>query len=386
MKVSLAHHWLFSMRGGEKVLEQFKLLFPQAPIACVVMGLEKLSPCLKESEYNASMLQKMGGVRSLYKQLLPLHPWLIRNISVDPSTQLCLSSDASMIKGIRLPEGCKHICYCHSPPRYLWDLQDQYTEGSGLAKAVFSLCGGYLRSFDKQSAEQVDRFVVNSRFVGERIERIYGRDCEVVYPPVELDDFELSERDDGYYLVVSQLTPYKKVELAVRACEQSKRKLMVIGMGEEYKKLQSLAGEFVTLRGHTSWPEVIEAFQGCRAFLYPQIEDFGITAVEAQACGKPVIAYGQGGATETVIDGKTGLHFSEQTVDGLIGALERFERGEHEITPTLCRENAERFSQSRFRREMAEIILKICPEAAAAMDWEEDDMPSADAQETPCVT
>lgn len=371
------------MRGGEKVIEQIKLLFPEAPLACLATTREKLAPCLAEAEYTNSLLDRLGPLKSFYKQLLPLHPWLIGTISVDPETELCVSSDASMIKGIRLPEGCQHICYCHSPPRYLWDLEDQYTAGSRLSRLVFGMCGDYLRRFDKRAATRVDRFIANSQFVAERIRRIYGQECDVVYPPVDVDQFQLTERDEGYYLVVSQLTPYKKVELAVRACERSKRRLVVIGTGEELKHLQTIAGEYVTLRGHASWPEVIEAFHGCRAFLYPQVEDFGITAVEAQACGKPVLAFGQGGATETVIDGKTGLHFAEQTVESLIDAMQQLERGEHQITPAQCRANAERFSQDRFRREMAEIVLRVCPAAKEAMEL---DLVSASAPTTPEAT
>lgn len=351
------------MRGGEKVLEQFKMLFPEAPIACLAVDREGLADRLRESAYTNSALDRCKPLKPFYKQALPLHPWLIRNIKIDPETRLCLSSDASMIKGVRLPEGCRHICYCHSPPRYLWDLQGQYTEGSRVAKLVFRYCGDYLRSFDKQAASRVDHFISNSRFVADRIARVYAKPCDVVYPPVAVDEFHESSSDDGYYLIVSQLTPYKKVELAVRACELAKKRLVVIGVGEERERLDALAGDYVSLRGRVSWEGVKQAYQGCKAFLFPQIEDFGITALEAQACGKPVIAYAEGGALETVIDGVTGLLFKEQKVDSLVDALERYERGEHDISPAACRKNAERFSPERFREEIAAVIKRVCPEA-----------------------
>ena len=386
MKVSLAHHWMFSMRGGEKVLEQFKLLFPESPIACLAVNRDHLVPCLKESVYTNSMLDRLGPLKRFYKQLLPLHPWLIRGIEVSPDTALCLSSDASMIKGVPLPEGSKHICYCHSPPRYLWDLQSEYTDGSKLSELVFRLCGSYLRAFDKQAAQRVDHFIANSYFVAKRIERNYGKQCDVVYPPVAVEEFEPTDSDDGYYLVVSQLTPYKKMELAVRACEEMKRRLVVIGTGEEFPRLQKIAGQYVTLRGKASWKEVKQAYQGCRAFLNPQVEDFGITAVEAQACGKPVIAYGEGGAIETVLDGQTGILFGEQTVAGMVSAIERFENGSHDLSPGSCRKNAERFAPARFREEIAEIVLRICPALEGSLMLEKPVSSASTNTEVTCST
>ncbi len=359
MKVVILHHWLVAMRGGEKVLEELIRLYPECEILTLVHIPGSTSSLIESRPIRQSLLGKLPvAIRKRYKSLLPLHPFLTRRISVPQDTDLVISTDAAMIKGIPIPEGVRHICYCHSPPRYLWGLQEQYETGAGalLKKRLLNLFGPGLREFDRKASLKVDTFIANSAFVAARIRKSYGRDSQVVYPPVDVADFSGPAHDGGYYLLVSQLTPYKKAEIAVRSFTEMNKQLVVIGSGEEIDRLRNIAGPTVDIRGRRPWSEVREAFMGCKAFLYPQIEDFGITAVEAQAAGKPVIAFAEGGALETVIDAETGILFHHQSVESLSEAVHRFETGDHKITPERCRLNAARFNPSRFRKEIEAIV------------------------------
>lgn len=359
MNVVILHHWLVAYRGGEKVLEELIKLYPDAEIRTLVYEKGATSELVESRPIKDSPLGRFPhAVRKRYKSLLPLHPYFIKRISIPKNTDIVISTDAGMIKGVPIPEGIKHICYCHSPPRYLWGLQEQYETGSGagLKKKVLDFFGPRLRKFDRDAARKVDRFIANSGFIANRIKDSYDCDAEVIYPPVATGEFEGEGQDKGFYLLVSQLTPYKKAELTVKAFNRMARPLVVIGGGELLEEIREMAGPTVDVRGRVPWHEVKEAFMNCRAFLYPQIEDFGITAVEAQAAGKPVIAYAQGGALETVIENKTGIFFKDQTADSMIEAVERFESGAHQISAENCRNNALRFGEARFRQEIAGLV------------------------------
>jgi len=363
--IHIVHHWLVGMRGGEKVLEEFALLFPDAPIATLVARPERLSPGLTSHRIVTSILQWAGGVK-FYKQMMPIFPWVIPLLKAGRPGGLVISSDASVIKGVSIPEGVTHVCYCHSPPRYLWDLQKTYEEQSDgmgfMAKWVFRISVPIVREFDRKAAQRVDYFIANSRFVQERIRTCYGRESEVIYPPVDVESFDPSRPREDFYLLVSELTPYKRVDLAIEAFRDFPGRLIIIGDGPEGKRLRSLAPPNVTLMGRQPFAVLKNHFERCKAFLNPQIEDFGMTAVEAQAAGAPVIAFRKGGALETVVEGKTGIFFEEQTPESMREALEYFEK-RNKLKSTDCREHAEKFSPKRFRKEIMVFLRTKLPPA-----------------------
>lgn len=352
MKVDLLHHWLVGMRGGEKVLEQFALMFPGAPIHTLVAHPPSLSPVLQKRRIHTTPLQSVGG-RRFHRQSMPFFPRLIPTLRVGSPGGLVISSDASVIKGASVHPQAFHICYCHSPPRYLWDRQADYENQSGLLggmiRLVFRSSVPHVREFDRQAAQRVNLFIANSRFVQERIKKYYGRDSVVIHPPVDVGAFDPTRPREDFFLIVSELVPYKKVAMAAEAFRGLPHRLVIIGDGPERKAIEKLAGRNVTLLGRQPFPVLKDHLERCRAFLYPQVEDFGITAVEAQAAGAPVIALGQGGALETVVDGQTGLFFQDQTVASLGDAIQQFTARKDSFSARLCREQAESFSTGKFR-------------------------------------
>lgn len=366
--VWLAHHWLVSYRGGERVLEEFATLFPSAPIATLVAASSGLPRALLARKIIESPFKYIPGARKYYRHFLALHPFGFGALKVDPSVRYLVSSDAAMVKGVMLHEGARHVCYCHSPPRYLWGMAGDYTAEGGLVawlkRTYLAVVGWYSRPFDWRAAQRVDLFIANSRFVSERIYRCYGRNAAIVYPPVAIERFTLSRSHDGFYLVVSQLTPYKRVDIAIEACNMLGRRLVVIGTGSELGRLRKLAGPTVNILGWQAFESVKLHLEACRAFLHPQIEDFGIAAVEAQACGKGVIAFGVGGACESIIDGETGLFFRDQTGGSLAEKILEFESGSG-FVPDACRANAERFSRDAFRRNFRAEVEKRFPDLFA---------------------
>lgn len=359
--VHLAHHWWVHARGGGRVFESIAGMFPLASISMLVVAPETLSPAMQARSISTSALQLVAPRWVDHRWLLPLFPWAVSKMRVPEGTRLLVSSDAAVIKGLQLPMGCVQVCYCYSPPRYLWEMTDAYAENTsgigGLGRWLFRKVVTRLRKFDLEASARVTHYIADSVFVADRIRRHYGREAMVVYPPVEVDRFSPNTKAGDYYLVVSELVGYKRVDLAVEACSRLGLKLVVVGDGAEAGKLRALAGPTVSLRGRLSDGEVTKLMEGCRAFLYPQIEDFGITAVEAQAAGRPVIALGIGGALETVIEGVTGWFFAEQNVDSLMKAIERFESDADVISPEACRRNAERFSTEHFRQGFRRALI-----------------------------
>jgi|GEM_PF-64868 len=358
-QISLVHHWMEFFRGGEAVLEQFGLLFPESPISILVYNEKNLSDSLKKHEYHSSFLQHLPLIKPHFRKLLPLFPEIIRSLSVPKNARFVLSTDAAMIKGIRIPEGVPHVCYCHSPPRYLWGLEEAYLESSShsnrLGKILFSAALPRLRAFDWRMAQRVDRFIANSRCVQDRIERCYGRESVVIHPPVSLERFNHLRPREDFYLIVSALVPYKCVQIAVDACTRLNRRLIVIGTGPEEADLRKRAGSCVTFLGWQSNASVQDHYERCRAFLFPGIEDFGITPCEAQASGAPVIAYGEGGALETVADEVSGVFFHDQTTEALVAAIRRFEEMPG-FDPTVCRSNVLHLNATRFRSEIRDFL------------------------------
>jgi len=374
---ALAHHWLVADRGGERVLAEMRSLFPKAPISTLVY----LRGCVES--WNAGTLPKGDVIESPlsllprarlgYKWLLPLHPWAFASLGVPSGTSFVLSSDAAMVKGLRVPKGVPHVCYCHSPPRYIWDMQSEYIPDKGvygrMSAFLFKVLTAHARRFDRAAAQRVDYFIANSTFVAERIRRYYGRESSIIHPPVSVQDFEVGRLAEDFYLIVSQLTPYKRVDLAVKAFTKLGKKLVVIGTGSEMDRLVGIAGPSVRLVGRQPFAVVKDHFERCRGFIHPQIEDFGIAAVEAQAAGRPVIAFRGGGALDTVLEARTGVFFERQTEDSLADAVLRFEKMPGEKWTGDCRKNACRFSGARFRNELKELLVSKLPWVFQGYQW-----------------
>jgi glycosyltransferase involved in cell wall biosynthesis len=378
LSVSLVHHWMEFFRGGEAVLEQFGELFPEAPISIMVYNRKNLSPGLQSHVFRPSFLQRLPWLRRHFRKLLPLFPAIIRNMRVPDPARFVLSSDASMIKGITIPEEAVHVCYCHSPPRYIWGLEEAYLQSVSpdgrIVRKLFSATVPHLRAFDRRMAQKVHRFIANSQCVQERILRCYGRESVVIHPPVNIDGFDPTRPREDFFLVVSALVPYKRVDLAVDACSRLGRRLVVIGTGPEEANLKRSASPHVTFLGWQSGAVVRDHFERCQALLFPGIEDFGITPCEAQAAGAPVIAFAAGGALETVRDGITGLFFEAQTVDSLMATLQRFEEMRRFSSET-CRANVEHLGPARFRRNVREFLEQEYPELFAGHVWPEEAAP-----------
>ena len=357
-QIALAHHWLVHERGGEKVLKALCEMFPNVDIHTLLRS-RKFSPdWLRNHNIKTSVLRFCPFASFYYRQLLPLFPRIVSTIpSPFPETKVLLSSDAAVVKALSVPPETRHICYCHSPPRYLWEMKDLYFRKKGVFCIFRSLLSSMivrLQTYDYEAAQSVDHFIANSQFVANRIKRFYGKESVVIHPPVDLTMFEVRRTKSDYFLVVSELVPYKRVDIAIRAFSKIKEKLIVAGGGPLFKSLRSAAPSNVEVMGRVDEETLVHLYARARALIFPGIEDFGITPLEAQASGTPVIGLGIGGCLETVVDGETGLFFEEQSVEGLIEAIERFSALDFE--PDACRAHAERFSVNRFKSEINRFI------------------------------
>ena len=353
MRAAIIHYWLLNRRGGEKVLDALCRLLPGADVFTLFCDPATLSPELRRHRITTSFLNPL---RRFHRSLLPLMPMALESFDLR-AYDLVVSSESGPAKGVITPAGTKHICYCHTPMRYLWDLYPGYRNEwsrSPWKRAVMTPLASYLRLWDFASAARVDQFVANSRNVCARIRKIYRRDAQVVYPPVAVDSFYWKPPDD-YFLVVSELTAYKRIDLAVRVFSRSGRRLRIAGSGPESARLRKMAGRNVEFLRRVSDEDLRELYARCRAFLLPGEEDFGITPVEALASGKPVIALGRGGALETVPP-FGGVFFDEPTEECLAAALDRFEQLEPQVTPDELRAHAQRFSEAEFAQKMTAIL------------------------------
>lgn len=342
-RTAIIHYWLVNDRGGEKVLARLAEQFPDADLFTHVVDRSILPESIRRLNIRTTFIQKLPVAKKLYKYYLPLMPLALRRLDLS-GYDLIISSESGPAKGIRKPEGTTHICYCHTPMRYLWDLSDEYAQNASLLQKIgMKLFLPRLRKWDLWSATQVDRFIANSQFVAERVKRIYGREADVLYPPVDVEHFHALERDpQDFYLFFGQLTAYKRADLAVEAFNRLGKRLVVAGTGESFQGLEKMAGPNIELLGRVSVEKRDQLYSQAKALIFPGVEDFGIIPVEAQAAGCPVIAFGEGGALETVIDGQTGVFFAEQTADSLCAAIEKFQTLEN-MEPA-CREHATNFS------------------------------------------
>ena len=370
------------MRGGEKVLAALGEMLPEADIFTHAFGMgmgEKVRGRRDEGEgrryegrglswqghrVTESFIARLPLGRRHPQAYLPLMPAATRSLNLD-GYNLIVSSESGPIKGVRKPAGARHICYCHTPMRYVWDMYDDYYRSAGVGgKIAMKLFTPYMRREDLRSAESVDTFVANSAFVADRIKRIYDRDSVVVHPPVDIEFFtepgalpqSFPFEPKSYYLYAGELRDYKRPDLAVEACLKMNRKLVVVGNGRMRERLlrRVEARNNVIFLGRVSDDELRGVYSNAKALLFPGIEDFGIVPVEAQAAGVPVIAFGKGGALETVVDGKTGCFFNAAICHSLCSAIEHFESAKWD--PTLCRSNAMRFSRNEFLNQMKQIL------------------------------
>ncbi|MDO7908396.1 glycosyltransferase family 4 protein [Paenibacillus sp. JX-17] len=361
MKVAIVHDWLTTYAGSEKVLEQMLLLYPDADLFSTVDFLsEEDRKFLRGKKVHTSFIQKMPLAKKKYRQYLPLMPLAVEQFDLS-SYDLILSSSHAVSKGVITGPNQMHISYVHSPIRYAWDLQHQYLKESGLEKGVKGAFAKWIlskmRMWDYRTSNGVDHFIANSQFIANRIWKVYRREAAVIYPPVNVEAFSFQEQKEDFYLTASRLVPYKKMDMIAEAFSRMPdKKLVIIGDGPDMHKVKAFASDNIQVLGYQSDEVLVSHMQRAKAFVFAAEEDFGITPVEAQACGTPVIAYGRGGSLETVrgLDksNPTGVFFDEQTADAIVEGVRRFETEGEQILAANCRRNAIRFSPEAFKRTL----------------------------------
>jgi glycosyltransferase involved in cell wall biosynthesis len=371
--VALVHDWLTGMRGGEKCLEALCELYPAATLFTLFYRRGHLSPAIERMDIRTSWLQRIPGWRRIYRHLLPLYPRAIESFDL-AGYDLVISSSHCVAKGARAAPGATHLCYCHTPMRYAWDQYRHYFAPERLAwwnrRAIPALIER-MRAWDVATAGRPHRYAANSRHVAARIRSAYGRDAEVIYPPVDLSPLRLGDGAGGYYLMVNAFAPYKRVDLVVEAFNRLGRELRIIGTGQDEARLKSRAAPNVRFLGWISPEQLREAYAGCRAFVFAAEEDFGITPVEAQGCGRPVIALGKGGVLETVTPhpgfpapnawpaaaaAPSGVLYADQTAEALIAAVRFFEAHERDFDPAAIRAAVQRFDRPRYLAEITAFV------------------------------
>jgi glycosyltransferase involved in cell wall biosynthesis len=361
VKVALVHEWLTTYAGSEKVLEIMLSEFPDADLYCLIDHMPNQHRSrLKARSVHTTYLQRIPFVRYIYRDLLALMPFAIEQFDLS-GYDVVISNCHAVAKGVITGPDQLHICYCYSPMRYAWDLQFQYLKELGLTRGVRSLIARWLlhriRTWDHRAAQNVDHFIACSSYIGRRIKKAYQREATVIYPNVAVDQFTIGGAREDFYLTSSRMVPYKKMQLIVQAfASMPDRKLVVIGDGPQFRRCKNLAGANVEILGYQPHDVLLSYMQRARAFIFAAEEDFGITPVEAQACGTPVLAFGKGGAAETVVDGVTGLLFREQTVEAIHRVVEEFEALESSFEADVIRAHAVRFSTERFRHEFKQYV------------------------------
>lgn len=358
MKVAIVHDWLTNMGGAERIIKIFHELFPDAPIYTLVYDKESMPDEFKNMDVRVSFLQQIPFGKKKYQSLLPFMPTAIEQFDLS-GYDLVISSSTCCAKGVLTRTDTLHICYCNTPMRYGWDFYHEYIKGKNrLSKLLIAFAMNYIRLWDRLSADRVDYFIANSNNVKKRIKKHYRRESVVIYPPVDTQFYTPSDEDDDYYLIVSRLVPYKRIDLAIEVFNDLGLPLVIIGEGTEFSKYINIAKDNILFLGRLSDEEVREHYRRCKAFVFPGEEDFGITPVEAQSCGRPVIAYGRGGALETVVEGKTGLFFHEQSKEALKKAILDFEKSFNNYDKQIIRNHALNFGIDRFKKEFIEFIEK----------------------------
>jgi glycosyltransferase involved in cell wall biosynthesis len=358
MKIAVVHDYFTQMGGAEKVAEEIYNMLPGADLFATVALRDKMPETLRDVPIRTSWMQKLPKMKQYYRLYFPLYPFAVRSLDLS-AYDLIVSSSSGYVKGVRAGSDAIHVCYCHTPMRWVWSF-DSYSSresfGSGLRAILPTLIRG-LRSWDEGASRQPDHFVANSMSVAARISRAYGRSAEVIVPPIDIHRFKLSLDPGSHYLVLARLVSYKRIDLAVSAFTQMGRKLIVIGSGPALDDLKANAGPTVEFVGRVSDEEVDRLVSRCRALIFPGEEDFGMAPLEVAAAGRPTIAFRAGGALETVVDGVTGLFFDTQSVEALVQAVEVFEA--REWSPIAIRRHAEKFSTEVFRERFTKFLRRI---------------------------
>ena len=362
-RVAIVHEWLVTYAGSEKVLEAMLQVFPDADIFCALDFLpDKFRGNFKNSKIRTSFIQRIPLARYLHRHLLALMPLAVEQHDLS-DYDIVISNSHAVAKGCLTSAGQLHICYCYTPIRYAWDLQFQYLKESNLLWGLRSIVARWIlhkiRIWDARTPLAVDAFIACSHYIARRIAKVYRRDSAVIYPNVDVDSFQVGQQEGDFYVTASRIVPYKKIPLIVSAFKQMpSRKLIVIGDGPLLNECIALASPNVKVLGYQPDDVLLAHLMRARAFIFAAEEDFGIAPVEAQACGTPVIAFGRGGATETVIDGETGIFFNEQTAEAIVKAVDEFELCREKFDRARIRQNAERFSTSRFCSEFRDFVFK----------------------------
>ncbi len=357
MKVALVHDYLNQMGGAERVVLAFHELFPEAPLYTSIYDPKRVDAAFQQIDIRTSFMQRLPFVKKHHQPFLPLYPFAMERLDLR-GYDLILSSSSAFGKGVITKPGTMHICYCHTPMRWCWNY-DEYVEREQLgklARGVLPFLITWLRVWDQTTAMRVDHFIANSPAVADRIQKYYRREAVVIPPPVDASRFlfDPTTQPEDYFLVVSRLMPYKRIDLAIQACNRLQLPLVIIGSGRDEQRLQKMAGPTIRFLGRLSDAEVLHYYAHCRAFILPGEEDFGITPLEAQASGRPVVAYSAGGALASVIDGVTGTFFQEQTVESLAATLAAFDETRYD--PQIIREHALEFDKPRFHRRILQFI------------------------------
>jgi glycosyltransferase involved in cell wall biosynthesis len=352
LKIALVHDWLNGMRGGEKVLEQLCRLFPLAPIFTLHSDLSKIVPSFLDHAIHHSFIQKLPFKNRFYRWYLPLYPFAVKQFNFK-GYDLVLSTSHCAVKNISVPSDIPHLCYCFSPMRYIWELQDDYFGNKRFKRVALSPILHWLQNWDYEGTRNIKQIIAISKTVQERIRKYYNREAECIYPPMDIP-FSPSLIKSDYYLILSALVPYKKIELAILACNEIRHPLQIIGSGPELKRLKKMAGPTIQFLGWLPDKEKKERLRSAKALLFPGLEDFGIVPVEAMAYATPVIGYDRGGLTETVQDGKTGCLFKEQTVESMLQAMKKAEQ--MTFSAKAFKESVDRFTPAVFLEKMKKTI------------------------------
>lgn len=362
MKTAIVHEWFVNYAGSERVVESFVNIFPDADVFALVDFLDEYQrfKILKGKFAKTSFIQHFPFAKKHHRNYLPLFPKAIESLNLS-KYDLILSSSHAVTKGIKKKPYQLHISYCHSPMRYIWDETERYFDAANLNKGIKKIFAdkllSYLRKWDLKSAQLPDYLISNSNYIAEKIKRIYNRNSDVIYPPVDVDLFPLWENKENYYLTASRLVPYKKVDMIVKAFrEMPDKKLLVIGSGPEKEKIKSILSSNIEFLGYQEFEKLKDYMQRAKAFIFAAEEDFGIIVVEAMACGTPVISLNKGGTSETVIDSKTGLHFKNQTVEDIVEVVKKFERNEGNFISKEISEYAKKFDRSIFEQRIKNFI------------------------------
>jgi len=361
MKVAITHDWLVSRGGAERVLEALLEVFPEADVFTSVLDRNGLPPAFDRTNIKSSFIQNLPNATKKYRSYLGLMPAAFRSFDLK-GCDVVISNSHACAKDIRVPSGAKHICYCLTPMRYIWDMYGEYMrmERPGLlVRAAAPLALPYLRYRDVLSSRTVDAFAAISGFVSQRIQKYYGRESTVIYPPVDTGKFRIAEKTEDFYLVVSRLVPQKRTRTIIDAFNGLGRPLKIIGTGREEEELKSAAGPNIEFLGFRPDEETAGLMSRCRALVFASLEDFGIVPVEAMACGRPVIAYGAGGVLDTVVPGQTGVFFPEQTSSSIAQAVLKFEK--MEFDPIHIKRSAEKFGKELFKQNIKRFVLESAP-------------------------